>query len=60
MTNVYWRQGRKVPHHVYAQTGDEASSAAWPNGDRPVATFFDPADAEFACFAVNSLIRDDG
>lgn len=47
-----WRQGEKVPHHVYRQRGDEPDCRPWPDGDRPVATFFDPNDAELACHAV--------
>ena len=50
-----WRQGGKVPHHIYEQLGDEPNSAPWPNGDRPVATFFNPEDAKRACEAFNFL-----
>lgn len=48
-----WRQGSRVPHHVYEQMGGEPNRAALPDGDRPVATFFDPIDAEMAVKAVN-------
>lgn len=49
-----WRQGGKVPMHVYEQRGDEPDKRPWPDGDRPVATFFDPEDAQIAVDAVNA------
>jgi len=53
---VRWRQGRKVPHHVYRQLGDEPDTRPWPAGDPPVATFLDPADAALAVEAVNTRV----
>jgi hypothetical protein len=50
-----WRQGGKVPHHVYAQRGDEPDRRPWPDGDPPVAMFLDPVDAELACRAIGLL-----
>lgn len=52
----YWRQGGKIPHHVYAQRGDEPDRRPYPDGDPPIATFLNPADAELAVQAVNWLI----
>lgn len=54
-----WRQGRKVPIHVYEQKGPEPSDAPQPNGDRPVATFLTERDAQMACFAVDVVARID-
>ena len=48
-----WRQGTRVPHHVYEQLGSEPNRSAFPDGDRPVAMFCDPVDAEMAVNAVN-------
>lgn len=50
---VIWRQGGKVPHHIYRQRGDEPDRRPWPDGDPPVATFLDPADALLAVSSVN-------
>ena len=55
MTAGHWRQGSRVPHHVYHQVGDEPNYEPWPRGDPLVATFFEPADADLACRAVNEL-----
>lgn len=44
-----WRQGRHVPHHVYAQTGPEPSDT-----DRWVGSFPDARDAALAIGAVNA------
>jgi hypothetical protein len=55
-----WRQGTKVPHHVYRQRGPEPDTRAWPDGDEPVATFLDPIDAAFAVSAVNDELHREG
>lgn len=52
-----WRQGRKVPNHVYEQRGPEPSDAPQPHGDRPVATFFSEKDAQMACFAIEIVTK---
>jgi hypothetical protein len=57
---VKWRQGLHVPHHVYAQWGRDPDTTRWPDGDRPVATFHSPEDAELAVRAVNELLRHEG
>lgn len=44
-----WRQGRRVPNHVYAQEGDQPADA-----DRWVGSFPDPADARRAVEAVSA------
>ena len=52
-----WRQGTRVPHHVYRQRGDEPDHRPWPDGDPLVAMFIDPLDeAELACRAVNAYL----
>jgi hypothetical protein len=48
-----WRQCSKVPHHIFWQRGPEPDNRAWPDGDPPVATFLNPADAAMAVVAVN-------
>jgi hypothetical protein len=50
-----WRQGGKVPHHLYAQRDDVPDRRPWPDGDPPIGMFLDPADAMTACLAVNAL-----
>lgn len=40
-----WRQGTRVPIHLYDQHGPEPDTRPWPDGDRPVAIFRDRADA---------------
>lgn len=42
-----WRQGRKVPHHVYRQIGEHPDDS-----DPWVGSFPDPRDAAAACAAV--------
>lgn len=49
-----WRQGSRVPHHVYLQRGDKPDHRPWPDGDLPVAVFLNPEDAELAVRAVNT------
>lgn len=55
-----WRQGRKVPHHIYRQRGDEPDNRAWPEGDEPIGVFFSPEDAELAVGAVNAAEEQTG
>lgn len=52
---IRWRQGGKVPLHVYRQRGDEPDRRPYPDGDPPIAMFLTPEDAELACRAVNAL-----
>lgn len=55
-----WRQGGKVPHHVYRQRGPEPDRRPWPDGDPPIATFLNPEDAELAVRAVNAMEEAEG
>jgi hypothetical protein len=57
MTAAKWRQGGKVPHHVYVQRGEEPDRRPWPDGDPPIGMFLNPEDAELACTAVNAARR---
>jgi hypothetical protein len=50
-----WRQGGRVPHHVYAQRGDEPDRSAYPEGDHPIAMFVSPETAHRAVEAVNAV-----
>lgn len=50
-----WRQGGKVPHHVYQQRGDEPDRRPYLDGDPPIAMFLDPADAMTAVLTVNAI-----
>lgn len=49
-----WRQGRRVPHHLYRQKSTSAapSTLPWPDGDEPIAMFIHPDDAKRAVDAV--------
>lgn len=51
-----WRQGTRVPNHVYLQRNDQPDRRPWPDGDPPIATFLDPLEAELACRAVNAYL----
>lgn len=53
---MMWRQGRRVPHHVYVQRGDEPDDRAWPDGDQPIGFFVDPELARLAVEAVNHVL----
>lgn len=55
---LYWRQGTRIPHHVYAQHAHKPDRRAWPDGDKPIATFHNPADAALAVIAVNTYLAE--
>ena len=48
------RQGSRVPHHVYRQSGPEPDRRAFPDGDAPLGMFVNPRDAEWAVLAVRA------
>jgi hypothetical protein len=51
-----WRQGGKVPHHIFEQRGRIPDRRPWPDGDPPIGFFTDPVHARLAVEAVNALI----
>lgn len=56
MTAGDWRQGGKVPQHVYRQKGDKPNREPQPHGDEPIAMFTSARDAEIAVKAVNEML----
>lgn len=51
------RLGTHIPLHVYEQLDDQPNFETWPDGDRPVATFFTADEAKLAVDAVNGISK---